>query len=328
MKLFSLLLHLSNCGVISLIKFLLRRVLIAIPTIFLTISIIFFTLRVLPGDPASVILGENASKESIHNLRVQMGLDLPIWQQYVHYLGDLLRGNLGDSLSSGTPVMTLIAKNLTPTFALSFASIVIGCVVGIPIGILSALKPNSWIDTIVRVFSMIGLSAPPFLLGIFLILGFSLKMNIFPSMGPGEGLWGSLYHLVLPAVTLGIILSGVMMRFSRASMLDEVNQDYIRTARAKGIPNTVVIFKHALKNSLIPVITVIGIDITALISGTVIIETIFSRPGLGSLAVGAIFTRDFTILQGCLILFAVLVIVVNLVVDISYSLVNPKIRPR
>lgn len=147
-------------------------------------------------------------------------------------------------------------------------------------------------------------------------------------MGSGEGFWGSLFHLILPTFTLGLILSGVMMRFARASMLEEINQDYIRTAKAKGIPNRVVVFKHALRNSLIPVITVIGIDITALISGAVITETIFSRPGLGSLAVGAILTRDFAILQGCLILFALLVIFVNLIVDVSYSFVNPKIRPR
>jgi ABC-type dipeptide/oligopeptide/nickel transport system permease component len=301
---------------------------VAIPTIFITLTIIFFTLRVLPGDPALVILGDNASEESLQNLREQMGLNLPVWQQYLNYLGDIFSGNLGDSIASGTPVLTLIMENITPTLTLSVASIVIGCIIGIPIGILSALRPNSWIDSIMRIFSMIWLSSPPFLLGIILILAFSLKLNMFPSMGTGEGFWGSIYHLILPTLTLGLVLSGVMMRFARASMLEEINQDYVRTARAKGIPAKLVIFKHALRNSLIPVITVIGIDITALISGAVITETIFSRPGLGSLAVGAIVTRDFTILQGCLILFALLVIVVNLVVDISYSFVNPKIRPR
>lgn len=313
---------------IVLLKFLVRRILVAIPTVFITLTIIFFALRVLPGDPALVILGENASEAALENLRKQMGLDLPVWQQYLHYLGDIFTGNFGESIASGTPVMTLIADNFVPTIALSISSIVVGCILGIPIGILSALKPNSWIDFIMRVFSFIWLSSPPFLLGILLILAFSLKLNIFPSMGSGEGFWGSLFHLILPTFTLGLILSGVMMRFARASMLEEINQDYIRTAKAKGIPNRVVVFKHALRNSLIPVITVIGIDITALISGAVITETIFSRPGLGSLAVGAILTRDFAILQGCLILFALLVIFVNLIVDVSYSFVNPKIRPR
>ncbi|MCM3767732.1 ABC transporter permease [Neobacillus niacini] len=309
-------------------KFLVRRLLVAIPTVFITLTIIFFALRVLPGDPALVILGENASEDALKNLRQQMGLDLPVWQQYLHYLGNILSGDFGESIASGTPVMTLIADNFLPTITLSISSIVVGCILGIPIGILSALKPNSWIDSFMRVVSFIWLSSPPFLLGILLILAFSLKLNVFPSMGSGEGFWGSLFHLILPTFTLGLILSGVMMRFARASMLEEINQDYIRTAKAKGIPNKVVIFKHALRNSLIPVITVIGIDITALISGAVITETIFSRPGLGSLAVGAIVTRDFAILQGCLILFALLVIFVNLIVDVSYSFVNPKIRPR
>lgn len=301
---------------------------VAIPTVFITLTIIFFALRVLPGDPAEVILGENASQEAMDHLRAQMGLDLPVWKQYLHYLGDILSGNLGDSIASGTPVVALIAENFAPTLTLSITSIILGCAIGIPVGILSALKPNSLIDSIVRIFSMIWLSSPPFLLGIILILTFSLKLNIFPSMGTGEGFGDGILHLILPTFTLGLILSGVMMRFARASMLEEINQDYIRTARAKGIPTKLVIFKHALRNSLIPVITVIGIDITALISGAVITETIFSRPGLGSLAVGAIATRDFTILQGCLILFALLVIFVNLIVDVSYSFVNPKIRPR
>jgi len=309
-----------------LIKYVTRRLLVAIPTIFITISIIFFSLRILPGDPALAILGENASEEALQNLREQLGLNLPVWQQYIHYIGDLLRGDLGESISSGTPVIQMIQENFGSTIILSIASIMLGCLIGIPVGILSALRPNSWIDNFVRFISMIWVSVPPFLLGILLILAFSLKLNLFPSMGAGEGIWGTIHHMILPTFTLGLILSGVMMRFARASMLEEINQDYIRTAKAKGIPINVVIFKHALRNSLIPVITVIGIDITALISGAVITETIFSRPGLGSLAVGAIMTRDFAILQGCLVLFAVLVIIVNLLVDISYSIVNPKIK--
>ncbi|MCH6266415.1 ABC transporter permease [Neobacillus citreus] len=310
-----------------MVKYLIRRILVAIPTMFITISIIFFALRVLPGDPALAILGESAGEEALQNLREQLGLNVPIWQQYVVFLWDTLKGDLGVSIASGTPVMNLIFDNFWHTMVLSVVSIFIGCVIGIPSGILSALKPNSLIDNLVRVISMTWVSIPPFLLGIILIFTLSLKVDLFPSMGEGEGFWGVLSHLFLPSLTLGLILSGVLMRFSRASMLEQINQDYIRTARAKGIPKRIVIFKHAMRNSLIPVITVIGLDITALISGAVITETIFSRPGLGSLAVGAISTRDFPILQGCLILFAVLVIVVNLIVDISYSIANPKIRP-
>lgn len=310
-----------------LIRFILRRLLIAIPTIFITFTIIFFTLRVLPGDPALVILGDNASQEALQNLREQMGLNLPVWQQYLQFLLELLQGDLGTSLN-GNSVTQILINNFGPTMILTFSSIIVGSVIGIPLGILSALRPNSWIDSLVRLMSMTWLSIPPFLLGIILMLVFALKLSLFPSIGTGQGFWNTLYHLILPTLTLGFILSGVMMRFARSSMLDEINQDYIRTARAKGIPRQKVIFKHALRNSLIPVITVIGIDITTLISGAVITETIFSRAGLGSVAVNAIVTRDFAILQGSLILFAILVVVVNLLVDISYSLVNPRIRPR
>jgi len=199
--------------------------------------------------------------------------------------------------------------------------------IGIPVGIFSAIKQNSAWDNVVRFVAMIGISFPPFFLAILLMIMFSLKIEWFPSMGAGEGFAQNLYHLVLPATTLGIILGAILMRFVRASMLEEVNQDYVRTARAKGVPEKLVINKHVLRNSLIPVITVIGLDITALLSGAILTETIYSRPGLGSMAVNAIIARDFPTLQGCLVLFTVLVVLVNLLVDISYSLVNPKIRP-
>jgi ABC-type dipeptide/oligopeptide/nickel transport system permease component len=313
--------------VIQLARYLIRRFLVAIPTIFITISLIFFILRVLPGDAALVVLGDNASDEALENLRNQMGLNVPIWEQYFVFLGNIFQGDFGVSIASGIPVSELIAANFGHTMVLTFASILVGSIIGIPLGVFSALKPNSLVDNIVRAFSMTWISIPPFLLGIILILVFSLNIAIFPSMGVGEGFFGGLYHLALPSFTLGLILSGVMMRFARASMLEELNHDYIRTAKAKGVPTYIVIFKHALRNSLIPVITVIGLDITALISGAVITESIFSRPGLGSLAIDAIVTRDFAVLQGCLILVAFLVVVVNLLVDISYSIANPKIRP-
>jgi ABC-type dipeptide/oligopeptide/nickel transport system permease component len=313
--------------VIQLARYLIRRFLVAIPTILITISLIFFILRVLPGDAALVVLGDNASEVALENLRSQMGLNVSIWEQYIVFLGNIFQGDLGVSIASGIPVSELIAANFGHTMVLTFASILVGSIIGIPLGVFSALKPNSWVDNIVRAISMTWISIPPFLLGIILILVFSLNIAIFPSMGVGEGLFGGLYHLALPSFTLGLILSGVMMRFARASMLEELNHDYIRTAKAKGVPTYIVIFKHALRNSLIPVITVIGLDITALISGAVITESIFSRPGLGSLAIDAIVTRDFAVLQGCLILVAFLVVVVNLLVDISYSIANPKIRP-
>jgi ABC-type dipeptide/oligopeptide/nickel transport system permease component len=310
-----------------LLKFIIRRLLIAIPTIFLTISMIFFGLRILPGDPAVSILGPEASDSALEALREQMGLNVPIMQQYLIFLKDTVQGDFGVSLISGTAVSEQLMNNFPNTLLLAFSSIFIGCLIGIPLGILAARKRDTKIDDGIRLISLIGVSAPPFLFGIIMILIFSLHIPIFPSMGVGEGLWGSIYHLLLPSITLGLILAAVMMRYTRNSMLDEINRDYIRTARAKGIPEKLVIYKHVLKNSLIPVITVIGLFITSLLSGAVLIETIFSRPGLGTLAIDAISSRDFPILQGCLILFTLVVQIVNLLVDVSYSYINPRIRP-
>lgn len=308
-------------------KYIIRRILIAIPTMFITLSIIFFSLRILPGDPALAILGEGASEEVLNRLREQMGLNLPVWQQYLQYFGGILQGDFGVSISTGRPVSEMIQSIFPHTMLLAIGGLLIGCLIGIPVGIFSAIKQNSAWDNVVRFVAMIGISFPPFFLAILLMIMFSLKIEWFPSMGAGEGFAQNLYHLVLPATTLGIILGAILMRFVRASMLEEVNQDYVRTARAKGVPEKLVINKHVLRNSLIPVITVIGLDITALLSGAILTETIYSRPGLGSMAVNAIIARDFPTLQGCLVLFTVLVVLVNLLVDISYSLVNPKIRP-
>ena len=309
-----------------MLKYILRRLLVTLPTIFITISIIFFGLRILPGDPAVAMLGDSATPEAIEALKVQMGLNVPLWQQYLQFIGNLFIGDLGDSFISGKPVAQQLISVFPDTLNLTLLGILFGCLIGIPLGILSALKRGTSSDNLLRFISIIGLSVPPFLLGIYMILAFSLKLAIFPSMGTGEGFFGQIYHLALPAITIGLILSASVMRYTRSSMLDEINKDYIRTAWAKGIPEKLVIYKHVLKNTLIPVVTVIGLQMTGLLSGAVITESIFSRPGLGSLAIGAITTRDFPILQGCLILFAVAVMVVNLLVDISYSLINPKIR--
>lgn len=308
-------------------KYILRRILVTLPTIFITISIIFFGLRILPGDPAVAMLGDNANPETLEALRENMGLNDPLWKQYLQFLGDLAQGNLGESFISGKSVSSQLIAVFPDTLNLTILGIFFGCLIGIPLGILSALKRGTKVDNLLRFISIIGLSVPPFLLGIYMIIAFSLKLSIFPSMGTGEGFFGQLYYLILPALTIGLILSASVMRYTRSSMLEVINQDYIRTAWAKGIPEKLVIFKHALRNTLIPVVTVIGLQMTGLLSGAVITESIFSRPGLGSLAIGAITTRDFPILQGCLILFAIAVMVVNLLVDISYSLINPKIRP-
>jgi ABC-type dipeptide/oligopeptide/nickel transport system permease component len=308
-------------------KFLIRRILIAIPTMLITLSMIFFALRILPGDPALSILGEGATEEVLQTLRQQMGLNIPIWQQYLNFLGGIVRGDFGISIATGKPVMEMIQTIFPHTIRLAIGGLFIGCLIGIPIGVLSAIKQNTAMDSLIRFSAMVGISFPPFFLAILLMIGFSLKMSLFPSMGAGEGIVQNIYHLILPSLSMGIILGCILMRFVRASMLEQLNSDYVRTARAKGVSEKFVIYKHVLKNSLIPVITVIGLDITALLSGAVLTETIFSRPGLGSMAVASIISRDFPTLQGCLVLFTLLVVFVNLLVDISYSLVNPRIRP-
>ena len=265
-------------------KYIVRRIFVTLPTIFLTISLIFFGLRILPGDPATVMIGDNSSPEAVEALREKMGLNEPIWIQYLDFLGSVVRADLGESFISGEPVSRQLLSVFPDTLKLTLFGIIIGCVIGIPLGIVSALKRETKLDNLLRFLSVIGLSIPPFLLGIYMIIVFSLKIPIFPSMGSGEGFIGEIYHLILPALTIGLILSASIMRYTRSSMLDEINQDYVRTAWAKGVPEKVVIFKHLLRNTLIPVVTVIGLQMTALLSGSVITESIFSRSGLGSLA--------------------------------------------
>lgn len=311
-----------------MLKYSIRRVLLTIPTILITISFIFVVLRLLPGNPALTMLGDNATFEAVQALEEQMGLNLPIWQQYLNFLNDFIRLDFGTSLASGQVVTSEILSLMPYTIELAVASVIIATIIGVPIGIIAAVKRNTILDASARLFGLLGISTPVFFFGILLLLAFSLKIPIFPSMGTGEGFIDSLYHLALPAISLGLVEAGIVMRITRSSMLDEVSMDYVRTARAKGVSKNKVMFKHVLRNALIPVVTIIGLNITTLISGAVLTESVFSRPGLGSLVVGAITTRDYPVVQACLILFSVLVVLVNLAVDLSYSLLNPKIRPQ
>lgn len=309
-----------------MLKYTIRRLLLSIPTIFLTVSIIFFVLRILPGDPTMVIAGENATEEAIQAVREKLGLDVPIWQQYLVFLGSLVKADFGNSLVTGNPVSHELISLFPYTLELAVISVIIATIIGVPLGIIAVFKRDTFADAVCRLFGLLGISIPSFFFAILLLLVFALKIPLFPSMGAGEGVGGNLYHIVLPALSLGLIEAGIVMRITRSSMLDELNRDYVRTARAKGIAKRKVIIKHVLRNTLIPVITIIGLNITTLISGAVLTETVFSRPGLGSLAVGAIISRDYPILQACLVLFSVLVVSVNLLVDISYSLLNPRVR--
>ncbi len=307
-----------------------RRIIQSIPILFVVFTLVFVIVRVLPGDPATAALGDYASKEAVEALRKNMGLDAPLWKQYLTFLGNLLQGNLGISIITGYPVGTQIVKVLPYTLILTFGAIVFGYVLGIPLGIPAAVRRNSFVDYFNRFFSLIGLSIPAFYLGILLMYLFSIKLKIFPVVGAGDpgDLASTLHHLVLPALSLGLIMTAYVTRMTRSSLLNVLMEDYIRTARSKGLPEKIVLFKHALRNALIPIVALGGLYAVVLIGSSVMIEIVFSRPGLGSLMVGAIKQRDYTTLQSVMVVYALIVVVLNLATDLIYGLIDPRIQYR
>jgi ABC-type dipeptide/oligopeptide/nickel transport system permease component len=311
-----------------MIKYTLRRLILAIPTLLGVLTVIFIIVRVAPGDPATAALGDYASKEAVERLRERMGLDAPLWLQYVRFLRDLLRGNLGKSLITGKPVGEQIMFVLPFTLELTFASVLFGTVVGVPVGVVTALRRNKASDYMGRIFSLIGLSVPAFYLGILLILFFAVRIDIFPAVGGGElgDYTDNLYHLALPALTLGLIMTAYVTRMSRSAMLNVLGEDYVRTARAKGLRERVVLFRHALRTALIPVASLVGIFAISLIGSSVMTEVVFSRPGLGKLMVGAMKQRDYTTLQSIMVVYALIIVAINLFTDLLYGVLDPRIR--
>ncbi|RMF91273.1 MAG: ABC transporter permease [Nitrospinota bacterium] len=311
-----------------MIRYAVRRVLVAIPTIFIAVTIIFIMMRVIPGDPATAALGNYASESAIQALKERMGLNRPLYLQYLDYLGGLLRGDLGKSFVNGNPVAPLIRKSLPYTVDLALGGILIGVILGIPLGVITAIKRNRMVDYIGRTLSLAGLSFPEFYLGLLLILVFSVYLDLFPSIGGGDltDIGDRLYHLALPALTLGLIMTAYITRMTRSAMLEVIRQDYVSTARAKGLSEIKVVGKHALKNALISVITVIGLYVGILIAGSVMSEIVFSRPGLGKLLIGAMKNRDYNMMQSILVIITSIIIVVNLLTDIAYSFCDPRIR--
>jgi ABC-type dipeptide/oligopeptide/nickel transport system permease component len=311
-----------------MITHILRRTLIAIPVLLIVFTLVFFLARAMPGGPAVAILGDYASKESVEALEEQLGLDKPLLYQYGQFLYNLAKGNLGNSLVSGLPVAPQILKVLPYTLELSFLAIVIGLILGVPMGILTAIKRNAWVDYLGRVISLAGISVPIFFFAILMILAFSLELNVFPVMGGGDpnDLLDYIHHLVLPAMTMGLIMTAYLTRTTRSSMLNVLREDYIKTARAKGIKESKVIFDHALGNALIPVVSFTGVYAILLIGGSLMVEIVFSRPGLGKLMVGAIKQRDYMTVQSVMIVYATFVVFINLMTDIAYGLIDPRIR--
>lgn len=309
--------------------FFVRRLLLAIPTLFVMLTAIFVLVRLVPGDAASVILGDQASAASLAALREKLGLDQPVHVQYLGFIGKVLTGDLGQSLSSGRNVIQEVLLVLPSTIELTVAAIVIGLAFGLPLGVAAALARNGWVDYVARVVSLVGLSFPAFVSGILMLIVFAIQLSWFPVLGNTSGSGGlaeRLRALALPALNLGIIMTAYVMRVTRAAMLGVLTEDYIRTARAKGVGPGQLVVTHALRNSLIPIITVVGLYFGTLIGNSVLTEIIFNRPGLGKLIIGALNARDYTLLQGLMITFAICVIVVNTLTDLAYGLVDPRVK--
>jgi len=307
-----------------------RRILQSIPILFVVLTLVFVIARILPGDPAVAALGDYASKEAVSALREKMGLNAPLWVQYFRFLRDLVQGNLGRSIITGYPVGAQLMKVLPYSLELTFSAILFGFVFGIPLGIPAAVRRNSFIDYFNRVFSLMGLSIPAFYLGILLMLVFSIRFKLFPVVGGGDlsNLSSNLRHLFLPALSLGLIMTAYVTRMTRSSLLNILREDYVRTARSKGISERVVLLKHALRNALIPIVALGGVYAVVLIGSSVMTEIVFSRPGLGSLMVGAIKQRDYTTLQSVMVFYSVIVVVLNLMTDLVYGLIDPRIQYR
>jgi ABC-type dipeptide/oligopeptide/nickel transport system permease component len=293
------------------------------------LTAIFVLVRLVPGDTASVILGDQASAASLAALRQKLGLDQPIYAQYLAFLGKVLTGDLGQSLSSGRSVVNEVLLVLPSTIELTVAAITIGLLLGLPLGVAAALSHNGWIDYASRVVSLAGLSFPAFVSGILMLIVFAIQLGWFPVLGDTSGsgdVWGALRALVLPALNLGIIMMAYVMRVTRSAMLGVLTEDYIRTARAKGVSPRQLVVTHALRNSLIPIVTVVGLYFGTLIGNSVLTEIIFNRPGLGKLIIGALNARDYTLLQGLMIIFAICVIIVNTLTDLAYGLIDPRVK--
>jgi len=313
-----------------MIKYTIRRLIYVLPTLWAVVTFVFFLIRIVPGGPAVAALGSYATEESIRALEKQMGLDKPILVQYGTFLKDLCRGDLGKSLITRRPISAEIANALPYTLDLAIGGMFIGILLGVPIGIMTALKRNQALDYVGRIVSLVGISMPEFYLGILLMYFLAIKLDLFPVLGGGnlKILSSRLYHLVLPALTLGIIMTAFISRMVRSSMLNVLGEDYVRTARAKGLQERMVIYKHALRNALIPTVTVIGLYMSILMGGSVLTEIIFSRPGLGKMMVFAVKDRDYIALQSVIIIFSAFVFLFNLLTDLLYSLIDPRIEYR
>jgi len=316
-----------------MLRFLMQRLLALIPVLFVVAVVVFLILRLTPGDPAAVIAGNNATNEDIDRIREQLGLTKPLITQFMIWLGNVVQGDLGYSFYLNKPVTELIAQRIEPTLSLAAGTMVLALVIAVPLGTLAAWRMGGVLDKTLSAFSVAGFSVPVFVIGYVLIYLFAIRWEVLPVQGyktlfgpSGAGPWEWMRQLILPWLTLGMIYIALIARVTRASVSEALTEDYIRTARAKGIAESAVLIRHALANAAVPIVTVIGIGVALLIGGVVVTETVFAIPGLGSLTVDVVLNRDFPVIQGLVMFFAVCYVLINLLVDLSYLALDPRIR--
>ncbi|MFC5757710.1 ABC transporter permease [Rhizobium sp. GCM10022189] len=307
-------------------RYLLLRLADAIPTILLVLTLVFIAMRILPGDPAIAALGDNATAEQLQLFRERMGLNAPLWQQYINFVIGTLSLDFGRSAMTDQPVLGLIAYNLPYTIELTIVAMIMGIVVGVPFGVWAATHRNGLPDSAMRGFSLLGYAIPDFYLGALLLITFALNLGWFPINGGGTGFIDRMYHVFLPALTLALVKAAFIGRLTRTSLLEVMGRDYVRTARAKGARETRVIYRHGLRNALLPLTTGLGLSMLATLSGSVAIELVFNRPGIGKLLISAISERDYGVIQGGVVVFAMFVVLINLAMDLVYIVVDPRIR--
>ena len=312
-----------------MLGFLARRVAATIPVLLFVAVFVFAMLRLTPGDPAAVLAGDNATPRQIEEIRAELGLDEPVWTQFAIYAARLLQGDLGVSYFFNRPVADLVAQRIEPTLSLALVTILVTVVVAVPLGTLAAYRHGSWLDRLVMGFSVAGFSIPVFVLGYLLIWIFAVELRWLPVQGftsIREGLWPFLERMILPASALSVIYIALIARIARASVLEVLGEDYVRTARAKGLAELAVVVRHALRNAAVPIVTVIGVGIALLIGGVVVTESVFNIPGLGRLTVDAVLARDYPTIQAVILLFSVLYVLINLFIDLTYLVLDPRIR--
>ena len=313
-----------------MLGYIFKRIFMTIPVMVVVALFVFLLLRLSPGDPAAVIAGDYATAEDVQKIREKLGLSEPIVVQFVTWLGSLIQGDLGTSIFSNKPVTELIAQRLEPTLMLALTTIIFSILVAVPLGTIAAFRAGSWIDRLVMLFSVGGFSIPVFVLGYILIYYFSITWRILPVQGyrsPFEdGMLSFIQHIILPTLTLSVIYIALLARMTRASVMEVLEEDYIRTARAKGLSEVKILMRHALGNAAVPIVTVIGIGIALLIGGVVVTESVYNIPGLGRLVLDAVLARDYPIIQGLILFFSLIYVLLNLIIDLTYTLFDPRIK--